>query len=100
MDEAELAERLRERIRTRAPELASEAGLSNGQDLIISTNRTGDRAMIESYITCAECGTMECTYEKAVELAKHCVSVDEWFHNLDVFCQRSHLASSNKKAED
>lgn len=100
MDEAELAERLRERIRRRAPELALEAGLNDGQDLIISTNRTGDRAMIESYITCAECGTMECTYEKAIELARFSASVDEWFDNLDGLRRGHHLSSSNRKARD
>jgi hypothetical protein len=100
MDEAELAERLRERIRRRAPELAPGAGLNNGQDLIISTNRTGDRAMIEAYITCADCGTMECTYEKAIELARYSTSVDEWFDNLDGLRRGRHLASSHQKAED
>jgi hypothetical protein len=99
MDEAELAELLRERIRRRAPELAAEAGLNSGQDLIISTNRTGDRGMIESYITCAECGTMECTYEKAVELARRSTSVDEWFDNLDGLRRGRHLASSHRTVD-
>jgi hypothetical protein len=83
MDESELAERLRERIRKRAPELAPKAGLASGDDLIVSTNRTGDRAMIESYITCADCGAMECTYERAIELARYSMTVDEWFDCLD-----------------
>jgi hypothetical protein len=99
MDEAELAERLRERIRRRAPELAPQAGLNNSQDLIISTNRIGDRAMIESYIACAECGTMECTYQKAIELARYSTSADEWFDNLDGLRRVHHRASSDQKAE-
>ncbi len=54
--------------------------------------------MIESYITCAECGTMECTYEKAIELARYSTSVDEWFDNMDGLRRGHHLASSNQKA--
>jgi hypothetical protein len=69
VEEPELAERLRERIRRRAPELASKAGFKESQDLVISTNRAGDRAIMESYVTCPDCGTMECSYEKAIDLA-------------------------------
>lgn len=95
MDEAELAERLRERIRRRAPELATQADLDNVQDLVITTNRTSDRAMIESYITCADCGTMECTFEKALELARHSLTLDEWFDNLDGLHRSAHVERSN-----
>jgi hypothetical protein len=94
LEEPELAERLRERLRRQAPELASRAGFNESQDVIISTNRTGDRAIIESYTTCPDCGTMECSYEKAIELARCSATVDEWLDNLDGL-RGAHLARND-----
>jgi hypothetical protein len=84
----ELAEGMRERQRLRAPsfvaELASKPGRKMSvEDFIIQVNRMHNREMIESYITCSYCGTMECSYEKAIELGKYAANVDEWLGNLE-----------------
>jgi hypothetical protein len=59
-------------------------------------NRTGDRAMIESYITCSDCGKMECSYERALELARHSMSVDEWFDFLEALSRMVNVPGSHE----
>lgn len=71
----ELAQELRDRLIGK--KMWESAGISESAFIQI-VNETDDEAIIDSYITCSQCGTRNLPLEEALLLASRCDSAETW----------------------